>query len=91
MVLIVGVAQPLNDISLPTADMGIYIRQDMKVSITLPGQDAEYPSQQRLERACLNCGLFSKSWCNPETDLHFFTVQSFSGEIKDFYEQSSEK
>ncbi len=79
--LIISIANPVTGVDLPSPDMGIYIHRDKKVGISLPGQDAELTPRQRMGRTCLRCGLFSKSWCNPETDVHYFVVQSFAGEL----------
>ena len=79
--LIISIANPVTGVDLPSPDMGIYIRQGKKVGISLPGQDAELTPRQRMGRTCLRCGLFSKSWCNPGTDVHYFVVQSFAGEL----------
>ncbi len=81
--LVVSVAKPTANVVLPASYMGIYIRQDKNVSITLPNEDTEFSPKQRLERACLRTGLYSQSWCSPETYVHYFTVMSFAGQINE--------
>jgi len=79
--LSVTIAKPVEGISIPGADMGIYIRLGKKVGLLLPGELAELSPQRRMEVACLQAGIFSKGWNTPEADVHFFTVQVFSGTL----------
>ncbi|MCD6594418.1 AmmeMemoRadiSam system protein B [bacterium] len=90
-VLTVSIANSVEGISMPKIDMGIYIRRGEKVVVSMPGEFADYSPKERLEKTCLKAGLPSKSWCNPECDVQFFTVQSFSGNLKEFDEQSIKK
>jgi len=90
-VLVVSIANPVEGISLPKADMGIYIRRGEKVVVSMPGEFAEDSPQERLDKTCLKAGMPSKSWCSSECDVHFFTVQSFSGNLNDFYEKNNTK
>lgn len=81
--LSVCIAQPIEGISAPTPDMGIYVKLGNRVGLLLPGEGSNLPPKRRMELACLQAGIPSKSWCIPETYIHFFTVQMFSGNLSD--------
>ncbi len=81
-ILSVCVAEPVDDVSVPGPEVGIYVRRGANVGVLLPGEASDMSPQARLERACLQAGMFSKSWRSPETDVHFFRVTVFSDTLR---------
>ena len=80
--LSVCIAKPVEGILTPAPDMGIYIKLGEKVGLLFPGEGAELSPKRRMENACLQAGISSKSWCVPETNVHFFTLKVFSGVLR---------
>ena len=79
--LSVSIAEPVDDVQLPSPDMGIYIRWGDKVIVAMPGEFGNFSPERRLEKTCLKGGIPSRGWCSPECEVYYFKVQSFSGVI----------
>jgi AmmeMemoRadiSam system protein B len=81
-VLTISIADPVEGINLPQPDMGIYIRLGKKIGLLFPFEKSYLPPEIRMEQACSQAGISFKSWCIPETDVHFFKVQAYSHQVE---------
>jgi len=77
--LSICIADPVDGISEPTSDMGVYVRLGEKIGVLLPGEGADIKPKRRMELACLRAGIPTKNLSVSGADVHFFTVRVFSG------------